>query len=152
MHYSDISEASNHSNSTIDARVPEEHIVEQLVLQVREKVKRQRYSLKTSRRGPNISLILAVSKKGPIHHKAIIGSFKNDTYQEFLMEVSLKLPNGVYYLIHDNASIHSPTISTTDLHEIVNLPPYSPFLNPIETVFSQLKSKIRTRLTASSDL
>ena len=102
-----------------------------------------------TQRGPNLSLVLAITKRGPMHYKLVSGSFNHELYQEFITNLSIKLPDTLHYLIHDNASIHNRTLTTSSLHNIIHLPPYSPFLNPIETVFSVVKSKMRTILTNS---
>jgi len=95
-------------------------------------------------RGGNISLIMAISRSGPVHTKVCQGSVNHGTYQEFIEELSAKLPVDNCILIHDNASIHRESIS---IHRICNLPPYSPFLNPIETVFSKLKREVGSQLS-----
>ena len=99
-------------------------------------------------RGPNISLVLAISKNGPVHYKLITGSFKKESYRTFIMEMNEKLNlGGKYYFIHDNASIHGNIDTGNQNHIMVNLPPYSPFFNPIESVFSKLKSRIRKQMS-----
>jgi len=95
-------------------------------------------------RGSNITLIMAISKRGPIHHKILMGSATKEKYQQFINELDEKLPPTRHYLIQDNASIHKNVNST---HEMKYLPPYSPFLNPIEAVFSKLKLLVRTKLS-----
>lgn len=99
-------------------------------------------------RGPVLSLVMAINKKGVIHWTSVVGSFNHEKYQKFICDLSLKVDHNVqYYMIHDNATIHNRTITTTERHEIVHLPPYSPFLNPIENMFGVLKSKLRKQMT-----
>ena len=103
-------------------------------------------------RGPNISLALAIAKNGPVYYKLITGSFTKETYGSFIQEVSGKLNlNQKYYFIQDNASIHGNAETGNQNHIMVNLPPYSPFLNPIESVFSKLKSRIRKQMCGNID-
>ena len=99
-------------------------------------------------RGQNISLIMAIGRSGVIHHQLVLGSVNGYIYQKFIEEVNAVLdPNIPYRLIQDNAPIHKGIIS---LHTMVYLPPYSPFLNPIEAVFSKLKRDVRGQLSTSS--
>ena len=46
----------------------------------------------------------------------------------------------------DNCRIHYSVVT----HELRYLPPYSPFLNPIESFFSQLKDGIKSRLRGAN--
>ena len=90
---------------------------------------------------------MAITKNWPIHFQIVVGSFKSDSYQAFILEVSEKLPASKHYLIQDNAVIHHKCTSGNPLHEMVYLPPYSPFINPIECVFSKLKRHIRSKMS-----
>lgn len=101
-----------------------------------------------SQRGPNISILMAIGKKGPIHFEVREGSVTQPIYQKFICDLSIILKAELHYLIHDNASIHNNVLTTADCHKIWNLPPYSPFLNPIENYFSKIKSKLRKKLTS----
>jgi len=99
-------------------------------------------------RGRNMSLIMVISKRGPVHHKIVMGGVTRSIYQDFLIELDGKLPPTEHYLIQDNASVHKNVTSRNNLQY---LPPYSPFLNPIETVFSKLKSIVRSKLSRMKD-
>jgi len=112
--------------------------------QGRSKIGSQIHSVLPNCRGSNMTLILAISKRGPIHYKILMGSVTKQKYQEFINELDGKLPETRHYLIQDNASIHKNVNSS---HELKFLPPYSPFLNPIEAVFSKLKLLVRTELS-----
>jgi transposase len=92
-------------------------------------------------RGSNISLILAIRKTGPIYFELHDGAINRSIYQQFLNNLTTKLSDSSFFFIHDNASIHRNTTST---NPIFFLPPYSPFLNPIEAFFSKLKRDIRS--------
>lgn len=98
--------------------------------------------------GPTISLVMAIGKNGPIHFKLRKGTYNRETYTEFITELNSKLDaNSKYYLIHDNAPIHFGLTTGNANHIISHLPPYSPFLNPIEAVFSKLKAHVRKEMT-----
>jgi len=107
------------------------------------------YATVPSNRGRNQSLIMAISKKGPVHYKVVSGSVNREVYQTFISELIAKLPERKHYIIHDNASIHLG-ITTPNHVEIIQLPPYSPFLNPIEAVFSKVKQSVRKSVTRTA--
>ena len=67
----------------------------------------------------------------PIHFKIVDGIF--------IMELSEKLAHLNQFPIQENAVIHRNCTSGNRLHEMVYLPPNSPFKNPIKCVFSKLK-------------
>ena len=61
------------------------------------------------------------------------------------------------YIVMDNASIHKPKVIKALIeergHKCIYLPPYSPFLNPIEEFWSKVKAGVRrTPLTADDRL
>ena len=95
-------------------------------------------------RGKNMSLIMAIGRKGILLFKLYCGSVDHAKYQSFINDLSSILPGTPHYLIQDNARIHFNTASN---HEMVNLPPYSPFLNPIEAFFAKMKREVRTAIT-----
>ena len=53
--------------------------------------------------------------------------------------------------IMDNAPVHNDIQNMFPNREIVYLPKYSPFLNPIENVFSVLKTHIKRKLNNIAD-
>jgi transposase len=99
-------------------------------------------------RGQNISLCLAIGLTGVLHHKLIVGAFNGEKYSEFLTELSEIIAGSNFYFVMDNCSIHSNSILDHDEHHVIFLPPYSPFLNPIEAAFSALKADVKQRLCA----
>jgi transposase len=99
-------------------------------------------------RGQNISLCMAIGVAGVVHQKTIVGAFDSERYSEFLIELSEILAGGDYYFVMDNCRIHGNAYLDREEHKIVFLPPYSPFLNPIEAAFSALKAAVKERLSA----
>jgi transposase len=99
--------------------------------------------------GSNISLMMAISPVyGVLHYKLNLGSNNSDTYSRFLLELLQKdvCKLKQFTLVHDNAKFHLTDIVKDVVyehgfrvqHKIVELPPYSPQLNPIELVFAKL--------------
>nr|XP_023660024.1 uncharacterized protein LOC111839919 [Paramormyrops kingsleyae] len=109
-------------------------------------------------RGANITMCAAISENGVSTHIPHIGpyntqlllAFLNALYRDLIPEqergvVRPHLPN--YVVVWDNVSFHR-TNSVRDwfaAHERITvefLPPYSPFLNPIEEFFSAWRWKV----------
>ncbi|KAF7686015.1 Histone-lysine N-methyltransferase SETMAR [Cucumispora dikerogammari] len=112
-------------------------------------------SYQPNSRGKNISLCAVISINGLEHHKLIEGAYNIENFREFLSECFQK---GIFrrnpLLIMDNVRFHH----SESINQLLNqfgverlfLPPYNPELNPIENLFSFIKSKlsaIRPRAT-----
>jgi len=95
----------------------------------------------------NISICSAVSFQKMVKYKTFKGSFNTVLFNDYITDLVEILRNDMitgYIFVMDNCSIHKSAelrnIITAAGHSLVFLPPYSPFLNPIEEVFSQWKS------------
>jgi hypothetical protein len=98
----------------------------------------------------NISICCTMSKCGTFFYKKQIRPFNSESFGEYIDELlgkfeEMGLENVV--LIMDNVRFHH---SQEVLRKIVEkghtyrfLPPYSPFLNPIENLFAQWKQLVR---------
>lgn len=100
-------------------------------------------------KGRNVTLIAAISEeKGLEAFEVRLGGTKRVHFEQFLRTVIAGLNGrGKHCIVMDNASIHHhgdiKSIVTSAGHELLHLPPYSPFLNPIETIFGVWKSRIK---------
>ncbi|KRH92503.1 hypothetical protein M153_5187000798, partial [Pseudoloma neurophilia] len=101
-------------------------------------------------RSNNINACAIISKHGILHYKLERTAYNTTKFSEFLNEVfekfeELNIRNAC--LIIYNASFHkTPQIAAIIRnrgHRFLLLPPYSPFLNPIENLFSLWKEHIR---------
>ncbi|XP_028297775.1 uncharacterized protein LOC114476433 [Gouania willdenowi] len=113
-------------------------------------------------RGGNITLCAAMTSEGLLHRQALLGSFNTQRLLTFLGDLRDILidreqqnlvpaqPPPIYVIIWDNVSFHR----TNQIREWFNihqqflnvcLPPYSPFLNPIEEFFSSWRWKVYDR-------
>jgi len=100
-------------------------------------------------RGENLSMCAGISVNGVVLVGTKILSFKAEEFIEFLSMLLDKLdPTAKHLLIMDNAPIHHSrnvknwfNINSERVEEFF-LPPYSPFLNPIEECFSKIHYKI----------
>lgn len=107
-------------------------------------------SKKLIARGRHVSAIAAMSMTGILDFRLVHGGVDNNSFQEFVDNNLLRHLvnfNGINehsIIIMDNASIHHAGFSVEVIESIgclvMFLPPYSPDLNPIEEVFSSVKS------------
>jgi len=100
----------------------------------------------------NISVCAAMTSTGLLHFKSSTSAYNTCKFCEFIKELCNKLRNdGVHntIFIMDNVAFHKSTsvrdIISQNGHEIGFLAPYSPFLNPIENMFSKWKNSIISR-------
>lgn len=115
----------------------------------RSRIGQSSYVVVSASRSRNISVIAAMNKYGMIYHKINERSVNGEDFKVFLKEIKTKcieaeISNPIF--IMDNARIHhygglfeDPEIVQ---YNIRYLPPYSPFLNPIENVFSVWKNNV----------
>ena len=92
---------------------------------------------------------MAIGPEGLLHSKIIIGAYNHVKYLEFLCELSEIVADVPCYFVMNNCRIHKEIELDREEHEIRYLPPYSPFLNPIEAAFSCLKAKVKAELSSS---
>jgi transposase len=99
----------------------------------------------SSMRQRRYTLLLAVSSSRVIGYRLFEGSCKSDMFEEFIRDLSV--PEGMTHALIDNCSIHTTMPVLKRFADKGLLPmflsPYSPMLQPIETVFSQLKALFR---------
>lgn len=97
-------------------------------------------------RGPNVTMMLAISCQNIIHCEAISSSVDGTIFRSFLTSLRTILGDEEdFCLVMDNVNFHHshPEYYDEYPYEIKHLPRYSPFLNPIEEVFSQIKNGVR---------
>ena len=109
-------------------------------------------------RGKNVSFIAAISNQYPdgiIYHEIFHGGVKQNQFADFIQSLSAIVgeeeEEEVAFLF-DNAPSHQGVDARVDLpasHQLRALPAYSPFLNPIENVFSIMKSTTKQHLAAN---
>ncbi|KAL7839064.1 hypothetical protein SRHO_G00257220 [Serrasalmus rhombeus] len=109
-------------------------------------------------RGGNITMCAAIGPRGVIHHHAQLGPYNTPRLVSFLDELKnlLNLPQEEepeqpsYVVIWDNVSFHRAALvndwfTNNPQFVVLHLPPYSPFLNPIEEFFSAWRWKVYER-------
>ncbi|XP_052341208.1 uncharacterized protein LOC118363001 isoform X1 [Oncorhynchus keta] len=108
-------------------------------------------------RGGNITMCAAISQNGVLHHHAILGPYNTahiitflDTLHNRLIPDDQGPEHPRYIIIWDNVSFHRAAVVRNwftghPLFISLNLPPYSPFLSPIEEFFSAWRWKVYDR-------
>lgn len=72
----------------------------------------------------------------------ILPDMYTSTFSIFLAEVSARHPNDLILWVHDGAPCHrSGTLVVPENIRIVELPPYSPELNPTEHLWEEMREK-----------
>ena len=107
-------------------------------------------------RGRNISFITAISNQledGIIYHEVVEGSVNQDMFAGFIQSISTIIgEDNEVTMLFDNAPSHQGVEARVELpnsHHLKRLPAYSPFLNPIENVFSVMKATTKQHLAAN---
>lgn len=110
-------------------------------------------------RGSNLHIIGAIDERGFIDYTIKRGSFNKESFQQWLkrlLDVLQEQSNQPAVIICDNAPAHTGAESVfLDPHyighKLLRLGPYSPALNPIEGIWSILKSKIKSSMRDGYD-
>ena len=115
----------------------------------RSPVGQSAYCYVNAARSRNISVAAAINKNGIIYSKIHESALNGETFKMFLVELkNACVEKGVLnpVFVMDNARIHHYNgLNQTLIDERIEiryLPPYSPFLNPIENVFSVWKNLV----------
>jgi len=132
----------------------------------------QQPTTETPKKAPRLNCIAALSKskiestmyklmrsKSKKQPNNTFGGVNAVDFRTFVLDLVQKIPLRSV-LILDNAKIHHAqlledslwtTIKTTyQIDHLYYLPPYSPFLNPIELVFNIVKQKLPSNITANN--
>lgn len=117
-------------------------------------------------RGGNVTICAAISNHGVLHHHVTLGPYNTQhllmflaNLRDILFELQVQDHQGqelnenpipTYVIVWDNVSFHraAPVREWFNINEqFMNLylPPYSPFLNPIEEFFSSWRWKVYDR-------
>jgi transposase len=98
-------------------------------------------------RGPNTSLLAAMSAKGLLGSLSVEGSVDREVFVTYLDQVLCPALRPGQVVILDNLSVHKGPEVLRRIEargcRLVFLPAYSPDFNPIEGAFSKLKAFLR---------
>ena len=101
-------------------------------------------------RSRNISICCGIRRSGLVKYETKISAYNSNSYCEFLSSLfSYLRENGVNsaVLVMDNVRFHKTSeirnLIAGSEFEYIYLPPYSPFLNPIENMFSKWKEHVK---------
>lgn len=105
------------------------------------------YRVVGNQRGQNQTMCMAINKdEGLIHFELLNGSMTSERFSQFLLNMSHAVDNREFTIILDNARPHHGEVEVPDNFRLKFLAPYSPFLNPIENVFSVMKANMKRQL------
>ena len=109
----------------------------------------------TKQEGGNITLCAAISLRGLLHHHAKLGPYNSQHILTFLdalhnIVVQNRPDQPWFVVVWDNVSFHQAALvqawfTNHNQFEVVYLPPYSSFLNPIEEFFSAWRWRVYDR-------
>ena len=113
------------------------------------------FCLRRFYKGLKMTLIGAISIKGVVAKKAIQGSMKGKDFHDFVKNDLVPKLNPGDVVVMDNLNIHKmegieEQIATGGAR-VEYLPPYSPDFNPIEMLWSTIKSLVRMFPTRAMD-
>ena len=84
---------------------------------------------------------------GLIYHKIQSGGMTGARFNEFLENTNEHLDeNETHYLIFDGAPAHRRAAPPAENTQVKVLPPYSPFLNPVEQAISCSRIRLMTEM------
>lgn len=107
-------------------------------------------------KGRNLHIIGAIDSSGLVRYTCKRGSFTaaicNNWMTELLTELSAQTSDSCV-IVCDNAPCHSKleSVFSSSQFQLLRLGPYSPALNPIEIIWSVVKSKIKERMSITYD-
>lgn len=107
-------------------------------------------------RGNNFSTCAGVSIDGVVYYRSQFRPFNHGSFLEFLDGLKAKLDlNLNNVLVMDNVALHKHSLVKQwfDQNELkyLYLPPYSPFLNPIEECFSKIHTSVCLQRAANTN-
>ena len=95
-------------------------------------------------RGRNATVIAAIAEgAGMLYYELHFGTVNVEIFQNFMVSLEEILGGAQALVIMDNAPVHRGVCEAFPDLNIKFLPPYSPFLNPIENCFSVFKSSLK---------
>jgi transposase len=97
----------------------------------------------------NVTVVGAIRQSGPVAMRTLEGSMTSVRFYQFLKNILFPAMKRNDVLVMDNlrAHHHVGIALLAEQHHVrvLYLPPYSPELNPIELVWSTMKSRLRKR-------
>ena len=102
-------------------------------------------------RGRNATVIAAIAERaGVLYYEVHFGRVTGDTFKQFMVSLEVVIGGCNSVVIMDNAPVHNGIVEEFPAMTIKMLPPYSPFLNPIENCFSVFKTFLKQYLSTET--
>ena len=106
-----------------------------------------------SQRGRNVTFLVTITPDvGVLHFECFARGVNHDDVTSFIRTLSVILDEVPATILMDNAPSHRHLQNPSATHQVKFLPPYSPFLNPIENCFSVLKADAKQRLAHMQEI
>lgn len=109
-------------------------------------------------RSQNVSICACMTNEEIVFFDKLDKAYNSEKFTDFLtrfIQVLLDRGTNHAFIVMDNVPFHKTEEVRILLaalgHEAIFLPPYSPFLNPIENLFNQWKQKIKRRQPSSKE-
>ena len=107
----------------------------------------KRVRLKTRPRTKQYTMVCAMDVDGVVLRHVFPGKLDTSRWRAFVEELVDRLEGETRFVLWDNLNIHHDpgpiSLLEQNSHIVLFTPPYSPEANPIEYMFSQLKSHLR---------
>lgn len=114
------------------------------------------YDCKLGNQREHFSYLAALSLDGIMASMTVDGSTDTNVFMTFLSEMLIPKLEKPKILIMDNLSVHKvkqvQEFVNDHHHRLIYLPPYSPYLNPIELFFSKIKGHLKNLTTKTREL
>jgi transposase len=105
--------------------------------------------------GDNVTLSAGLTSEGLIAPLRLIGAMNSDIFEAYIEQFVVPELRAGDVVVMDNLSAHKRAsigrLIASAGAELVYLPPYSPDLNPIEMIWSKVKSVLRTLAARTFD-
>ncbi len=99
------------------------------------------------KKAKNFTTIAAIAYGSFVHHKVLNHAANTEEFLTFINELLANLPEPGYTIVMDNVRFHHSQVVKQAIqnagHTVKYLPPYSPYFNPIEYLFSEWKNFVR---------
>ena len=109
-------------------------------------------------RSRNFSVVCAMTRNGMLHYELHNRAINREKFTDFLNNLQAKLENSNIHrcvMVMDNVPFHRnrdvKSVIEDNGHKLMLLPPYSPFFNPIENIFSMWKSLVKRSKPLNED-
>lgn len=122
----------------------------------RSKIGERTRSVRPASKGHNLTIVAALSAAGVLHWSYHRGSFRKINFKEWMVDLLNKITHERQWsldeivVVIDNAPVHSGIENTPEMEGVcfLRLAPYSAPLNPVEILWSAVKTDLKGLMRA----